>query len=52
MIERIAAGHSVERDLNSLPAAWWIFATVASLVGLIADLPKRSEQDIVANGCQ
>src|SRR5262249_26149998 len=36
----ICAGNSVERQLTNPITAWWIFATLGSVVGLLADLPK------------
>jgi hypothetical protein len=50
VIEKLVAGGSVARDIANPMTAWWVFATVASLVGLLADLPKEAEQEAAADG--
>jgi hypothetical protein len=44
VIEKAVAGGSVAQDVSSVPAVWWLFATVASVVGLLADRPKQAER--------
>ena len=50
VIEKLVAGGSVARDIANPATAWLVFATVASLVGLLADLPKEAEQEAAADG--
>lgn len=40
-MEGIAAGRSVLRDVANPMAAWWVFATAASVVGLLCERPKQ-----------
>jgi hypothetical protein len=40
--ERVAEGRSVNEP--SLMAAWWLFATVSSVVGLLTERPTMAEQ--------
>jgi hypothetical protein len=48
VIEKIAAGGSATHDIGNIMTAWWIFATAASAVGLVADWPKQARKgDIV-----
>jgi hypothetical protein len=50
MIEKVAAGRSAAHDVANATTAWWAFATLASVVGLLADLPKQGEPDAAADG--
>ena len=50
VIEKVAAGRSAAHDVANVMTAWWAFATVASVVGLLADLSKQAGPDAVADG--
>lgn len=43
VIEKAASGGAVAHEVASIPAAWWVFAFVASVAGLLADLPRQAE---------
>jgi hypothetical protein len=42
--EQLAAGRSVLRDIANLMTAWWVFATAASVVGLLTEGPKQVKE--------
>ncbi len=50
VIEKVLAGGSAAGDIGNIFTAWWVFATVASVAGLLADLPKGAEPDATTDG--
>jgi hypothetical protein len=44
VFETIAAGGSAMHDIENIMTAWWVFATAASVVGLLADMPNHASQ--------
>jgi hypothetical protein len=48
--EKVASGGSATTDASNLMMAWWAFATAASVAGLLADLPKKTETGATADG--
>jgi hypothetical protein len=42
--EQVIAGHTLNEP--SLPVVWWLFATVASVVGLLAESAKPTKPNI------
>lgn len=46
VIHYLSVGRPVVKDIANIFTVWWVFATVASFVGLAVDLPRQDEPEI------